>query len=284
MDRYFGVLEGGKEARYLLCDNLEEKTNAARDILKSCHLCERRCLVNRLEGQRGYCGVLESRVASEFIHTGEEPELVPSYTIFFSGCTLSCVYCQNWDISQYPDAGIHIKQETLAGMINSVKARNVNWVGGDPTPNLPYILEVLTHLDRNIPQIWNSNMYLTPESMRLLDGVMDIYLTDFKYGNDECAERLSRVRNYCRVVKGNHKLAEKQGEVIIRHLVLPGHLDCCTKPILKWISENMDNFRLNIMDQYRPEYKAREYEELQRRLVWDEYREALDFARDLRLL
>lgn len=284
LNRYLGILEGKKKARYLLCEDLKERVDTAREIMKCCHFCERRCSVNRLEGQKGYCGVLESRVASEFIHIGEEPELVPSYTIFFSGCTFSCVYCQNWDISQYPERGTYIKPEILAKMISSVNAKNVNWVGGDPTPNLSYILEVLTHLNRNIPQVWNSNMYLTEESMRLLDGVMDIYLTDFKYGNDKCAERLSDVKNYLQIIERNHKLAEEQGEVIIRHLVLPDHLDCCTKPILKWISENMSNFRLNIMDQYRPEYKAMEYEELQRRLSFDEYQEVLKFARDLGLI
>ncbi|MEA3255642.1 MAG: radical SAM protein [Candidatus Altiarchaeota archaeon] len=284
LNRYFSVLEGRKKARYLSCRKLMVKADTAKDIMKSCHFCERRCSVDRLRGEKGYCGVLESRVASEFIHMGEEPELVPSYTIFFSGCTFSCVYCQNWDISQYPKRGTYIKPEILAKMISSVNAKNVNWVGGDPTPNLSYILEVLTHLNKNIPQIWNSNMYLTEESMRLLNDVMDVYLTDFKYGNDKCAERLSDVRNYCGVVERNHRLAEKQGEVIIRHLVLPGHLDCCTKPLLKWISENMGCFRLNIMDQYRPEYKAATYDELQGRLGFGEYQEALGFARDLGLI
>lgn len=284
LGRYSSILEGREKAKYLLCENLKEKLNSAREIMKNCHFCERRCSVNRLEGRKGYCRVLESRVASEFIHMGEEPELVPSYTIFFSGCTFSCVYCQNWDISQYPNSGVYIKPETLSSMINSVKARNVNWVGGDPTPNLAYILEVLTHLNRNIPQVWNSNMYLSEDSMSLLDGVIDVYLTDFKYGNDKCAERLSNVKNYLETIKRNHKLAEKQGEVIIRHLVLPEHLECCTKPILRWISKNLSNIRLNIMDQYRPEYKAMGYEELQRRLTWDEYQEALKFAENLGLV
>jgi len=283
LKRYFSILEGEEKAKYLLCKNLDEKIKSAEEIMRSCHFCERRCGANRIDGRRGYCGVLESRIASEFIHYGEEPELIPSYTIFFSGCTFKCVYCQNWDISQYPERGVHIRPMTLASMISRVRAINVNWVGGDPTPNIFYILEVLRYSERNIPQIWNSNMYLTEESMRLLDGVIDLYLTDFKYGNDQCAERLSKVKNYTEIIKRNHKIAEKQGEVIIRHLVLPGHLECCTKPILQWISENLKNVRVNIMEQYHPEYRAMEYDELRRRLTYEEFQEAVKFGEDLGL-
>lgn len=283
LERYSSILAGREKSRYLLCTELGEKINAAEDILHACRFCERRCGVNRLMGQRGYCRVLESRITSEFLHWGEEAELIPSYTIFFSGCTFRCVYCQNWDISQYPGGGIYIKPERLAEMITKTEGINVNWVGGDPTPNIHYILQVLDNLDGNIPQIWNSNMYLTEEAMKLLDGVIDVYLTDFKYGNDECAERLSDARNYTEVIKRNHKLAEEQCEVIIRHLILPEHLECCTKPILEWISENMENPAVNMMGQYRPEYKAMGYGELQRRLNHVEYQEAIDFGRELGL-
>lgn len=283
LNGYFSILEGKKRVKYLLCKNLEEKINSAEEILSGCHFCERRCRVNRMDGEKGYCGVLESRIASEFIHLGEEPELIPSYTIFFSGCTFTCVYCQNWDISQYPERGVHIQPRVLADMISAARARNVNWVGGEPTPNICYILDVLKHSKRNMPQIWNSNMYLTEEAMKLLDGVMDIYLTDFKYGNDRCAERLSDAKNYTKVIRRNHMMAEKQGEVIIRHLILPEHLECCTKPILQWISENLKNVRVNIMGQYHPEYRAMDYDELKRRLTYDEFQEAVRFGKELGL-
>ncbi len=282
LERYFAILEGKEKAKYLLTD-LEKKIESARRIMQNCHFCERRCGVNRMKGERGYCGVLKAKISSEFIHLGEEPELVPSYTIFFSGCTFRCVYCQNWDISQFPENGVYIKPEILARMIESQKARNVNWVGGDPTPNLMYILEVLSYLRRNIPQVWNSNMYLTEESMRLLNGVMDVYLTDFKYGNDSCAKMLSDVENYCEIVKRNHKLANKQGEVIVRHLVLPNHIDCCTRPILEWISENLKNVKVNVMPQYRPEYRAMEFDDINRGLRYDEFQKAIEIAKELNL-
>lgn len=284
LSKYFSVLDGGGRAKFLGCDKLQEKTLKAKQILSSCRLCERRCGVNRLSGERGFCRVIESRVASDFLHYGEEPELVPSHTIFFAGCTFSCVFCQNWDISQNPQVGSHILPEVLAESIERVGGRNVNWVGGDPTPNIHYILEVLTHLTKNIPQVFNSNMYLTPESMRLLEGVIDVYLTDFKYGCDECALKYSNAPGYWEVMTRNHLEAARQAEVIIRHLVLPGHLECCTKPILDWISENLgDRVRVNLMDQYHPDYNACDHPKINRMLDRNEWQEALEYARELGL-
>jgi len=280
---YFDVTEGRGTAKYLECEGLEEKAAQAKDILKSCCFCERRCGVDRTAGERGFCRVLESKISSEFLHFGEEPELVPSYTIFFSGCTFGCVFCQNADISQNPESGAHIPPETVAKMIEKQEALNVNWVGGDPTPNLAFILEVLTHLTKNIPQVWNSNMYLTEEAMALLDGVIDVYLTDFKYGKGKCAEKYSKAPDYWNIVTRNHLEAARQAEVLVRHLVLPNHVNCCTRPILEWLAENIPDARVNVMDQYRPQYRAREFPELSTNLHFTEYEKALGYAIDLGL-
>ena len=99
------------------------KLELAKRMLERCGFCERRCWINRVKDQKGYCGILKSKIASEFIHMGEEPELVPSYTIFFSGCTFNCVFCQNWDISQYPEAGIYIEPGTLAKLIEHPRCK-----------------------------------------------------------------------------------------------------------------------------------------------------------------
>lgn len=280
---YFRILDCEADARFLSCDSLSAKAEDANRILSSCCFCERRCGVDRSAGEKGFCGVLSPKISSEFLHLGEEPELVPSYTVFFSGCTFSCVFCQNWDISQNPGGGTEISAETLAKMINRVSACNVNWVGGDPTPNLAYILEVLTLVEKNIPQVWNSNMYLTEESLALLDGVIDVYLTDFKYGEGECAQHYSNAPDYWSIVTRNHLLASRQAEVLIRHLVLPGHVECCTKPILSWIADNLTGVRVNIMDQYRPEYKARDYPLISRRISTNEFNEAIDHGEELGL-
>jgi putative pyruvate formate lyase activating enzyme len=269
---------------------LDLKSLIADRILVECQLCERRCRADRRKGRTGVCGVTdEPRIASEFLHMGEEPELVPSHTIFFSGCTFKCVYCQNWDISQDPASGDRLAPKEVTDIINRRCGRNVNWVGGDPTSNLPFILEVLRRLDLNIAQVWNSNMFLTEEAMRLLDGTIDIYLADFKYGNDQCAERLSGVKNYLKVVARNHLDANRQCEMIIRHLVLPNHFDCCSKPVLDWISENLDNskVRVNIMDQYRPEYLVgkdpKGYPDIGLRLSPNEWLRAYHYGKNLGL-
>lgn len=285
-------VDGGKTH----LDNLEYKTPSlidikvelSRRILKSCHFCERRCGKNRTAGEVGICGVGErSRVASEFIHTGEEPELVPSYTIFFSGCTFKCQYCQNWDISQHPDIGIEVTPATLSSLVSSNRlegARNVNWVGGEPTPNIHNILAALNECGVNVPSVWNSNMYMSMEAMKLLSGTQDVYLTDFKYGNDACALKYSKVPNYWKMVTRNHKLAFADAELIIRHLLLPTHIECCTRPVLTWIAENLGPMiRVNLMGQYRPEYKAHEFMELRRHPTSEEMSAAFEIAREVGL-
>ncbi|RLG51592.1 MAG: pyruvate formate lyase-activating protein, partial [Thermoproteota archaeon] len=164
-------------------------------------------------------------------------------------------------------------------------AANINFVGGDPTPNLHTILESLLYLEENVPLLWNSNMYCSIETMKLLADIIDIWLPDFKYGNDSCAERLSKVQRYFEVVSRNHKIAHESGDMIIRHLVLPNHVECCTKPVLKWISENCPNALVNVMAQYRPEYlvarNPRDYPDISRRPTAEEMRAAYSYAKSL---
>jgi putative pyruvate formate lyase activating enzyme len=263
---------------------IDLKAEIARRIMERCCFCERRCGTDRLSGKKGTCGVgAGARVSSEFLHFGEEPELVPSYTIFFSGCTFKCVFCQNWDISQNPDSGAEVSPETAAHWMErrEDKARNVNWVGGDPTPNLLFILLSLALSNADLAVVWNSNMYLSEESMKLLEGIADVYLTDFKYFSDECASRYSKVENYLSVVKRNHIIAHRRAEIIIRHLVMPDHLECCTQPLFKWIADSLGpETRVNCMFQYRPEYKASSFPEIARRLTPEERSMAIKAAEE----
>lgn len=260
---------------------LDLKIEIARRIFQDCHFCQRRCHVDRTTTD-GFCGVRDAAVASEFLHYGEEPGLVPSHTIFFSGCTFSCVFCQNWDISQR-QRGMYIRPERLAAVIEKRDGINVNWVGGEPTPNIPYILEVLRACSRDVPQVWNSNMYCSRETMRLLDGVMDIYLTDFKYGTDACAQELSHAPDYWDMVTRNHRIAAGQGDLIVRHLVMPNHVECCSLPIMEWLAEHTPEATVNVMDQYRPCYKASDHPDINRPVTQKEYRQVTEHARELGL-
>lgn len=126
--------------------------------------------------------------------------------------------------------------------------------------------------------VWNSNMFTSSEAMELLNGVIDVYLGDFRYGNDVCAEEFSGVRGYWDVVSRNFAYAFETAEVMLRHLVLPGHLECCTRPIMEWVSENMPGAYFNLMFQYRPEYKAGLFPTIDRRLTPEERSKALAMA------
>ncbi|MBN2065928.1 MAG: radical SAM protein [Candidatus Thermoplasmatota archaeon] len=320
LPRYFAILEGEQAAHYLNCKYipvtydsststeklwkvhdaaittmdlsdelpsqslLDLKIELAHRIFQNCHFCERRCAVDRRTA-KGTCHVQQSLIASEFLHIGEERVLIPSDTIFFSGCTFQCVFCQNWKISQQI-CGKYTEPATLATMIDKRKHQgslNVNWVGGDPTPNLVYILEALKHCTANLPQIWNSNMYCSQETMKLLNGIIDVYLTDFKYGNDECAQRLSKVNDYMSIVQRNHRTAYHTAEMIIRHLVMPNHITCCSKPILKWISKNVADAPVNIMAQYRPEYQAKDYKDIDRPVSLEEISAIKQYANTIEI-
>jgi putative pyruvate formate lyase activating enzyme len=132
-------------------------------------------------------------------------------------------------------------------------ATNINFVGGDPTPNLHTIFDGMRRLEVNVPILWNSNLYLTSDAMSILRDVIDIWLPDFKWGNDRCAIRLSKAARYWETITRNLEVAQLDGDMIIRHLVMPGHIECCTRPILMWIARNCPGALVNIMGQYRPD-------------------------------
>jgi len=264
---------------------LDVKIELARRMLSECVCCERRCGADRSAGKTGFCGVpFESKYSSDFLHMGEEPELVPSHTIFFSGCTFECVYCQNWDIAMDARAGRQAEPEMLAAVLQEGLAqgsRNANFVGGNPDPHLYTILrtiELAGEAARFLPMVWNSNMFTSAEALRILDGVIDVYLGDFRYGNDSCAEELSGVKGYFDVVSRNFAHAFETAEVMVRHLVLPGHLECCTRPVMEWVSRNMPGVYFNLMFQYRPEYRAGLYPMIDARLTPEERARALAMA------
>ncbi len=258
---------------------LDLKSEIAQRMLEDCIFCERRCRVNRSQGEKGTWCKLDgqARVSSAFLHHGEEAPLVPSGTIFFTSCNFCCVFCQNYDISQiYPENGVEISPEKLASMARNLKregARNINYVGGDPTPNLHVIVESLKYNNLNVTQLWNSNLYCSEETMKILLDTCDVWLPDLKYYENDHAKELSKVPNYWAVVSRNHKMAYDHGgldhgEMIIRHLVMPNHVECCTKPILEWIAENVPKALVNIMAQYRPTHlvgRNKQYSSINRR-------------------
>ena len=273
---------------------LHVKAELAKRLASPCILCERRCMVERSKGRIGACRLgWDVYVHTAFLHLGEESPLVPSGTIFYGGCNFTCVFCQNYDVSQTNARGgyrvgprsLAVIQEILA----SRGARNINHVGGDPTPSLHVIMESLLYVKSDIPQLWNSNMYMSRESLEILVDVIDIWLPDFKWGNNKCARRLSIVPNYVETVTRNLKIASEHGDMIIRHLVMPNHVECCTKPVLDWISRNLprDRIVVNVMGQYTPQHFVErnpgKWRDISRRVWWSEVEESREYARNLGL-
>lgn len=270
---------------------LDVKVHLAKALLDPCMLCERACGAARTAGKPGACGVRVSRVGSAFLHFGEEPPIVPSGTIFFTGCNLACVFCQNEDISTDPGAGTPVTPEGLASIATSLArdgARNINYVGGDPSPHLAAIVESMKYQDAPVAQLWNSNMYSSARAMAILLDLFDIWLPDLKYGNDACAKRLSGIDRYGEVVTRNLQLVHDtmvvpgHAAMIIRHLVLPNHVDCCTIPVLEHVAARLPRAAVNLMSQYRPHHlvtrRRDQYRELLARPTSGEMQRARDAA------
>jgi putative pyruvate formate lyase activating enzyme len=285
LKNYNSILTKEKKPKYLNLpkEKLKEKVSSSYEILNSCELCERKCGINRNAGKIGVCNVSFLKINSFFPHFGEEPFFVPSFTVFFSGCNFKCVFCQNYTISQFREGNEISVQELSSIMQKANSCKNLNLVGGDPIPFLPWILDALQRTKLSVPVIWNSNLFLTEKSFGLLHGVIDVFLSDWKYGSNSCAEKLSGIKNYWETISRNHSLAFQQAELVIRHLILPGHFQCCTKKILQEISYRFqDKVVVNLMNQFRPEFKAIEYG-LDRGISREEFQKAVSLAEELEL-
>jgi putative pyruvate formate lyase activating enzyme len=275
--------------------NLTEEL--ALRYLEDCMFCERQCSVNRIDGEKGFCLISkDSYISSAFLHMGEEAPLIPSGTIFFQGCNFGCVFCQNYDISQkwkerrkIEDVAQKVDVKQLAALADRLVGKgaiNINYVGGDPIPNIHTIVGNLQHQTSNITQLWNSNFYLTDKALSLIIDLMDFWLPDWKWGNNECGKKYSGIDNYFDVIARNHKRIhdEGSGEIIIRHLIMPNHVECCSKPILDYVDKEIPNAVMNLMQQYHPEYLAHKYKEINRRPSMEEIHEVKNYADDLGIL
>lgn len=277
---------------------LQDRARTALARLESCEICPRSCGVNRLKDERGFCRIGRlARVASFAPHFGEEPPLVGSSgsgTIFFSGCNLACVFCQNYDISQQ-DHGQDVSADALARMmlqLQDLGCHNINFV--TPTHVVPQILEALVLAvddGLSVPLVYNSGGYDSVKTVQLLEGIFDIYMPDAKYGSDEVALKYSGAPDYTHIMKTAIKEMHRQvGDLImdedgvatrgllVRHLVLPGDL-AGSAEVVRFLSEEISpNTYLNVMAQYRPEYKACRFPELNRRISAKEYNDAVRLA------
>lgn len=277
---------------------LASRVSEAYEHLSICDVCAWECPVDRRAGKIGVCRTgINARVSSYGPHMGEEDPLRGwrgSGTIFFTRCNLRCQYCQNHDISQ-TDTGDEAEPETIAGMmleLQTLGCHNINFVS--PSHVVPQIMAavlIATQAGLRIPLVYNTGGYDSMAMLKLLDGVIDIYMPDMKYSDPEIARRYSKIRNYPQInqaaVKEMHRQVGDlqvddrgvaQRGLLVRHLVLPDNI-AGTEEIVKFLSDEISpDTYLNLMDQYRPAYKAHLYPELNRRLTSQEYQAAVQAA------
>ena len=270
--------------------------------LEKCTICPHECKVNRNNGQVGRCKSKNTvKIALYSTHNFEEPCISGkkgSGTVFFSNCNLNCVFCQNYEISQQ-GKGKEISAQRLAEIFLEQQKKdveNINLV--TPTSYVLQIIEAIK-IARNkglkLPIVYNTNGYEKIETLKLLEGYIDIYLPDLKYSNNLLAKRLSKIDNYYEIateaLKEMYRQVEKpvfdekgimQKGMIIRHLILPNYI-INSKRVLKWINDNMPDVYVSIMAQYFPTYNAKEIDDINRKLTLKEYKEVENFLYTLNL-
>ena len=271
--------------------------------LEKCSICPHKCNINRNEGKIGRCkSTNKVKIALYSTHNFEEPCISGekgSGTIFFSNCNLNCVFCQNYEISQL-GKGKEISTEELTEILLKQQEKdveNINLV--TPTSYVPQIIKAIKKAKEKglkIPIVYNTNGYENVETIQMLEGLIDIYLPDLKYIDEELAKKYSKIDNYfettTKAIKemisqvGMPQLNDKgimQKGVMIRHLVLPNHIEN-SKKVLKWIKENLPNqIYVSIMAQYFPTYKAKQIEDLNRKLTKEEWEEIENYVEELNI-
>ncbi len=282
---------------------LRQRAHLLTEFLNECRLCPRECRVNRLDGEVGVCQAgADLMVSSAFPHFGEEPPLVGRHgsgTIFLTHCNLRCTFCQNYDISHLGSGERMTSSDLVRVMLRlqEMGCHNINFV--TPTQYTPQIVSSLPEaVERGlrIPIVYNCSGYESVEVLRLLEGIIDIYMPDVKYLDEKHSKRFSNTTDYPNVVKRALKEMHRQvGELtmdsreiaekglLIRHLVMPNGV-ASSEAVLQFISEEISvHSYVNIMDQYRPEYQASEYPEISRRITHKEFLEAIQWAKRFHL-
>lgn len=281
-------------------EELQNRVEELMPLLEDCTVCPHHCHVNRHKGELGYChGGWHAEISGYGPHMGEEPPLSGrrgSGTIFFSHCNMGCVYCQNWDTSH--SQGQAVLPNELAKIMLELQTHgchNINLVS--PSHYIPQIVAALAEAAKGglkIPIVFNSGGYDDKDVLEKLEGLIDIYMPDFKYADQDVGKKLSCIDSYTAIAKtaikemhrqvGDLTVDEKgiaQRGLIIRHLVLPQNL-AGTEEILRFIAQEISPCSyINIMDQYYPEFKAGSFPELNRRITKSEYQAALLAAKEI---
>jgi putative pyruvate formate lyase activating enzyme len=264
-----------------------ERAAAARAALAECHLCAHHCGVNRLAGQLGLCRAGPAAMAfSAQIEVGDELELIPTFAIALSGCDLRCDFCLTGAASWDPRAGAPLRPEILGHRASAALAdgtRTVMLLGGEPTIHLPAALEIVAAMPAAAKLVWKTNAHGSAQAREWLDGLFDVWLADYKFGNDTCSERLGGVANYGAIVRENLLWASQHSELIVRHLLMPGHLECCWRPVAEWLAAELPGVKVSLRPAFWPAWHAERHPELRRTISANESQRAFALAEGLGL-
>jgi putative pyruvate formate lyase activating enzyme len=264
-----------------------ERARIARAMLTDCHLCEHHCGVNRLAGETGLCHAgAEARIFMAQTEVSDELELIPTFAIALSGCDLRCDFCITGGPSWNSRAGEPVRMKELAERADAALAngaRTVMILGGEPTIHLPAALEIVAALPDDAKLVWKTNTHGSAQARELLDGMFDVWLADFKFGNDACARRLAKVPDYVRVVRENLLWADEHSELIVRHLLMPGHVECCWRPVAEWLAAALPGVKVNLRSGFWPAWQAARHPELRGTVSAPESEQAWEIAYECRL-
>ena len=271
------------------------RSRLARAHLQHCHLCAHRCGANRLAGEAGPCRAgTTARVFHTQTEVSDEQELAPVFAVAFSGCDLRCDFCntgrQSWD----PQAGIPVWQDAepapgLAAIASRARqalahtARSVMILGGEPTIHLPAVLDLVSALPDEARLVWKTNAHGTPEARALLDGLFEVWVADYKFGQDTCALRLAGVPDYTVTVRENLLWARGHTDLIVRHLLMPGHLDCCWRPVAEWLASALPGVKVSLRTGFWPGWFSARHPELDQTTTRTEETRARELALQLGL-
>ncbi len=238
----------------------------ARGLLRCCRLCAHECGVDRSQdGAQGFCHAGPvAKVFSAQTEVSDELELIPTFAVAFSGCDLRCEFCITGAESWNASAGARLDAKLIAAQAAAAiqrGARSMMILGGEPTIHLPSVLELVAELPETLKLIWKTNGHGAAIARELLDGLFDVWLVDYKFGNDACAEKLAHVPDYSRAVRENLRWAAERGELLVRHLLMPGHVDCCWQPVAAWLAESLPGIKVNLRTGFWPAWRAQRHDE-----------------------
>jgi putative pyruvate formate lyase activating enzyme len=220
------------------------------------------------------------------VEVTDELELIPTYAVAFSGCDMRCAFCITGAESWNARAGETFEAAKMAARaVDALDrgARTVMVLGGEPTVHLHAALDLAALLPADARLVWKTNAHGSRQARSLLDGIFDVWLADFKFGNDDCAQALAQISNYTATVRENLHWAARHSDLIVRHLLMPGHLECCWKPVANWLAAELPGVKTNLRDGFWPAWHSRKHAKLRGTVPRNESAAAFDLARQLGL-